>query len=78
MTKEQSQTLLSLVMPISSLRFSPERAEAWFSNGFDEIVLCQYRLNARAHCDADVLTVRFLKTDDGWSAGAVEKPICVN
>jgi len=78
MTKEQSQTLLSLVMPISSLRFSPERAEAWFSNGVDEIVLCQYRLDARAHCDADVLTVDFVKKDDRWSAGPVEKVICVN
>jgi hypothetical protein len=77
-TKEQTQMFLSLVVNIEALSFSAERAEAWFSNGFDEIVLCQYRIGARAPCDADLLTVDFVKMGGQWAGGSVEKMICVN
>ena len=78
MTDRESRRLLSLVIPLDALRFSPERAEAWFSNGFDEIVLCQYRVGIRAPCDAEILTVDYIKQNEKWSAGPVEKQICVN
>ena len=78
MSEEEGQRLLALVNPIDRLRFGPGRAEAWFSNGFDEIVLCQYRVGVRAPCDAELLTVDFVKTNEVWSAGPVEQQICVN
>ena len=78
MTDDESRRFLSLVNPLEALRVSPGRAEAWFSNGFDEVVLCQYRVGARAPCDAEVVTVHFLQANETWSAGPVEKSICVN
>ena len=78
MSEEEVQQLLALVKPIQRLRFGPGRAEAWFSNGFDEIVLCQYRIGVRAPCDAELLTVHFVKANEVWSGGSVEEQICVN
>ncbi len=78
MTEEESQHYLALITPVNALRFGQGRAEAWFSNGFDEMVLCQYRVGVRAPCDAEILTVDFLKMNEVWSAGPVEKSICVN
>ena len=77
-SEAESQRFLALVKPIDRLRFGPGRAEAWFSNGFDEIVLCQYRLGVSAPCDAELLTVHFVKTNEVWSAGSVEEQICVS
>ena len=77
MTEDESQRFLSLVKSVDALQFGPRRAEAWFSNGFDEIVLCQYRIRANAPCDAELLTVHFLNANGVWSAGPVEHEICV-